>query len=47
VDVWEAELRAAPNQRAKSGQARRVQLAGDRGRVAEVLFGAVPDGPRR
>ena len=48
VDAWETELRAAPNQRHKSGHARRVQLAGDRARVAEALFGATPDGsPRR
>ncbi|MCX6374171.1 MAG: hypothetical protein NTX16_14075 [Actinobacteria bacterium] len=47
VDVWEAELRAAPNQRHKSGHARRVQLAHDRARVAEVLFSAAPDGSRQ
>ena len=40
VDAWEAELRAAPNQRHKGGHARRVQLAHDQGRVAEVLFGS-------
>jgi len=47
VDAWEAELRAAPNPRGKSGHARRLQLAHDRARVAEVLFGATPDGSQR
>ncbi len=47
VDAWEAELRAAPNQRQKRGHVRRVQLAGDRARVADALFGAVPDGSQR
>ena len=47
VDAWETELRVAPNQRHKSGHARRVQLADDRARVAEVLFGATPDSPPR
>jgi hypothetical protein len=47
VHAWEAELRVAPNQRHKSGHARRVQLADDRARVAEVLFGATPGSPPR
>jgi len=47
VDAWEAELRAAPNQRHKSGHARRVQLAHDQAQVAEVLFGPTPGGPQR
>ena len=44
VDAWEAQLRAAPNQRHKSGHARRLQLAHDRADVAEALFGATVDG---
>lgn len=47
VDAWEAELRAAPNQRHKSGHARRVQFAHDQAQVAEVLFGSTPGGPQR
>jgi len=42
ADSWETELRAAPNQRHKSGHVRRVQLAHDQARVAEVLFGSTP-----
>ena len=44
VDAWEAQLRAAPNQRHKSGHARRQQLVHDRADVAEALFGATVDG---
>src|SRR5665648_36467 len=47
VDVWDAELRGAPNQRHKSGHARRVQLAHDQARVAEVLFGATASSTQR
>ena len=47
VDAWEAQLRAAPNQRHKSGHARRLQLAHDRADVATVLFGATADGALR
>ena len=47
VDAWEAQLRAAPNQRHKSGHARRLQLAHDRAGVAGVLFGATADGAPR
>lgn len=47
VDAWEAELRAAPNQRHKSGHARRVQFAHDQAQVAEVLFGSTPGGPQQ
>lgn len=47
VDVWETELRAAPNQRHKSGHVRRVQLAHDQAQVAEMLFGSNPGDSER
>jgi prevent-host-death family protein len=47
VDVWETELRAAPNQRHKCGHVRRVQLAHDQAQVAEVLFGSNPGDSER
>jgi len=47
VGVWEAGLRSAPNQRQKGGHVRRVQLARDQTRVADVLFGSTPGDPPR
>jgi prevent-host-death family protein len=47
VGAWEAELRTAPNQRHKSGHVRRVQLAHDRARVNEALFGSTEDDLQR
>ena len=47
VGAWEGGLRSAPNQRRKSGHVRRVQLARDQTRVADVLFGSTPGDPPR
>ena len=47
VGAWEARLSSAPNQRLKGGHVRRVQLARDQARVAEVLFGPSPGDPQR